>query len=100
MQNFKYWLAKDVLPYFRTRTFIVVFTKARDSSLPSGQAGWHLLHNMFLFVYLLRSGIGENVKFKPHTNMILTAVVYGCKTWSVPRKKVNGLMVSDASGND
>jgi hypothetical protein len=40
--------------------------------------------------------MGENVKIKPHTNMVLPAVVYACKTQSVTRKKVNGLMVSDA----
>jgi hypothetical protein len=32
----KDWFVKAVLPYFRTRMFIVVFIKARDSSLSSG----------------------------------------------------------------
>jgi len=39
--------------------------------------------------------LSENLKFKIHSTIILSVVLYGCKTWSLTLRKERRLRVSE-----
>jgi hypothetical protein len=58
------------------------------SRLKLGNACYHSAQNL-----LFSSLLSKNVKLKIYRTIILPAVVYGCKTWSLPLKEESRLRV-------
>jgi hypothetical protein len=58
------------------------------SRLKSGNAGYNLVHNLFIFQFAIQWYKDEDIQ-----NIILTVVWYGCVTWSVTLREERRLNV-------